>query len=191
MLISNCHINDSQRMSVLAAAASASDVQDVATATNEQFLNSITYGSVAYVVKQCVGKQNNDVRYLKANLGFATGRRQNATHTHNNRHRMTKKQYESKTMKSPCAIFGKYGHWKNEHLQDCSLSHGVKSVDKPKSDSVSSDGEGHQCNNQSKKSVSFRSVMLLTPEQFNNNEHNGSVINYRTSSAYENWQTTC
>lgn len=69
---------------------------------------------------------------------------------------MTKQQYENKTMKSPSAICGKYGHWKKEHLEDGSPPSGVKSVDKPKFVSCNSDYRGHHNNNtQNKKTLSF------------------------------------
>lgn len=43
-----------------AAAASVSDVQDVAITNNDQLIQSIYYSSVASVVNQCEGKHSNE-----------------------------------------------------------------------------------------------------------------------------------
>lgn len=77
MLISNSYVSDAQRVSVLAAAASASEVENVATATDEQLLKSISYGSVASVVRQCERKTEYDDISIKANLGTAINDRLN------------------------------------------------------------------------------------------------------------------
>lgn len=52
MFLSNSAIDDSQRVSVMAAAA-PSDENLNAQSTNEQFLGAITYQSVSSVIKQC------------------------------------------------------------------------------------------------------------------------------------------
>ena len=52
MLLSNSAIDDTQRISVMAAAA-PSDQHLNGQSTNDQFLSAITYQSVASVVKQC------------------------------------------------------------------------------------------------------------------------------------------
>lgn len=57
MLIANAEITDSERVSVLAAAASSSDFEDSANTSNEEFLMSISYASVASVIKQCEGRK--------------------------------------------------------------------------------------------------------------------------------------
>lgn len=87
MLNSNSHIRDCQRVSVLAAAAFASDVEDVATATIEHFIQSILYRSVASVVKQCDDKRHNDDTPLRGNLGSATHGKHNGKFK--NRKKMT------------------------------------------------------------------------------------------------------
>lgn len=157
MLISNSDISDSQRVSVLAAAASSSAVEDVATATNEQFLKSISYSAVASVVKQCEGKRVQEDDYLKGNNCFATNRF-NENNKFKNRNKFTREQYEKRIMKSPCAICGKFGHWKNEHLKDGSLPPDVKSVDKPSSN----EANFASSKNGTKKTVSFSNARLTS-----------------------------
>lgn len=83
---------------------------------------------------------------------------------------MTKEQYEAKTMKSPCAICGKYGHWKREHLPDGSLPAHAKAVDKPSkenpqpyySDEKTNENGG---SSKSKKTVSFNSAMVTNEDK--------------------------
>ena len=164
MLISNAHISDSQRVSVLAAAASASEVENVATATNEEFLKSISYSSVSSVVKHCEGKRNGEELSLRGNLGSATNGRQKGKFQQGFRKggRMTRDQYEQKTMKSPCAICGKYGHWKNEHLPDGSLPQGVKSVDKINQNNKTENEQKHENTNSNRKTVSFSNANLVS-----------------------------
>lgn len=52
---------------------------------------------------------------------------------------MTREQYMAMMMKSHCVICGKYGHQKNEHLEDVSLSPHVKSVVSPSCDNRSNE----------------------------------------------------
>lgn len=162
MLISNAEVTDSESVSVLASAASSSDFEDSATTSNEEFLTSISYSSVASVVKQCEGRKG---RELQGNLVTPGGGYQNYNRSGNFSRRMTKKQYEAKTMKSPCAICGKYGHWKREHLPDGSLPAHVKAVEKPSKDNPQphySDDKTNEYGGSSKsnKTVSFSSAIV-------------------------------
>lgn len=120
MIIANAEMKDSERVSVLASALSSSDRDESATKTNEEFLQSISYKSVASFIKQCEGKRG---RELHGSSGTAYGGKRGQ---HNNgrgrfRKRMTKEMYEHKTIMSPSAICSTYGHWKHEHLADGSL----------------------------------------------------------------------
>lgn len=154
-----------QRVSVLAAEASASDIKNVATATNEQFFKSISYSSVDSVVKQCDGKRHDEGNLLRGNIGSATSGRFNGYYKHRNKYKMTKELYEKKTMKSPCEIFEKYRHWKNEYLPYGSLPPGVTSVDK-----LLSDTRQYDCrhsinhNNDNKQTVAFSNSKLLSSQ---------------------------
>lgn len=100
MLILNSYISDSQRVSVLGVAGYASNVADVATATNEQLIQAISYSSVASVVKQCEGKRLTE-SHLTANQGLATSGIHDNKYKKHNRTRMAKEHYERKTMKYP------------------------------------------------------------------------------------------
>lgn len=79
---------------MLAAAASALAVENVVTATNEEFLKSIAYSSVLSVVKQCEGKRNEDELLLRGNSGSETNGKQKRRFR--NEGRMTKEQYEQR-----------------------------------------------------------------------------------------------
>lgn len=95
---------------------------------------SISYSTVDAVVKQFEGKHAKDENALRNNNGHSIPNKFNANSKYNHRNNFRKEPYGKKTMKSRCDICGKYGHEKNEHLEDGSFPAGVKSVDKPSRD---------------------------------------------------------
>lgn len=134
MLLSNSNIDDAQRVSVLAS-ASSSDSELNAQSTNDEFLNAITYQSVASVIKQCDHQNTNDNlmansaqahqnRFFKPKNGFKNNFK-------NNRPPLPKEVYDQKTKQYPCHKCGKYGHWAREHYPDGKLKPGAKSFERP------------------------------------------------------------
>lgn len=81
MLISNSYLSDAKRVSVLASAASESEVENVATATNEKFLKSILYSSVAFIIRQCEGRTDYEESSFMMNLGTTIIGRMNGRFT--------------------------------------------------------------------------------------------------------------
>lgn len=68
MLLPNSEINDAQRVSVIASASAAgADLE--ANSRNDQFLDSVTYSSIASVIKQC--DQSSSNRILMGNSAQA------------------------------------------------------------------------------------------------------------------------
>lgn len=90
MLLSNSHITDAQRASVLAAAASRSNIENVSTATNEQFLQFISYCALGPVFKQCEGNRIGDDNALNRNNGHATHSRFNGNGNFKHGNQLTK-----------------------------------------------------------------------------------------------------
>lgn len=74
MLISNSYISDVHRVSVLAVAASASDIEEVSTATIEHLLQPIQYSSVTSVFKQCEENCCYDYNDLRKHIGTTSNK---------------------------------------------------------------------------------------------------------------------
>lgn len=72
MLISNSHKSYSQRVYVPGEAASSSFFQEVETETNVELLQSVSYRSVALVVKYWENKQHMEHNSSRSYLGFTT-----------------------------------------------------------------------------------------------------------------------
>lgn len=158
MLLSNSAIDDSQRVSVLAAAAPSGDSLD-AQSTNDQFLSAITYQSVSSVIKQCDKSPSatGNVNALNASSAGTTS------------HGRGRRSRSNITMRFPCDKCGKYGHWKRNHNPDGSLPAHVKSFDSPQegktrdhrdqssstSNNDSNDGEKNK-----RKTISFSMATL-------------------------------
>lgn len=125
MLLSNSKAEDSQQVSILAAAGpSTEDLGD--DPTNDEFLGAVTYESVSSVIRQC--DRHSSAQHLNGNH-VCTSRSHNSRFQ--TRNPMSKERYSTVTMRSTCRLCGKYGHWKNAHLSDGSLPPGVKSFDIP------------------------------------------------------------
>lgn len=103
MLISNSH-SDAHRLAVLAAAASTSVIEDLATVTKEQLLQFISQCAVASVLKRCKGKRIDGNYAINSNNGHVPHNRFNGNGNFKHRNKLTKEQHEQKTMKSPFAI---------------------------------------------------------------------------------------
>ena len=69
MLLSNALVNDSQRVSILAAASPSENVVGP-QATNDQFLSAVTYNSIASVVKQCDASSVYQRKRIVGNLSL-------------------------------------------------------------------------------------------------------------------------
>lgn len=138
------------------------------------------------VVKQFDGKRHDDDNPLKGNLRSATHRKHKGNFR--NRNKITQEQYQLKTMKSPCPICGKYGHWKKENLADGSLSGSVKSVDRPKHNPDDSSNQTNGQSSSQKKTVSFNSATLLEfkPKEGEKEELLNPVYGVRNST--QAWQ---
>lgn len=132
MLLSNSAINDAQRVSVMAAAA-PSDENLNSQSSNDEFLSAFTYQSVSSVIKQCdkTSLEPNESTSLTASSA-GTGRFER------NRY----KGY-SPSMKYPCDLCGKYGHWKRNHSPDSSLPSHYKSLDSPLTSSANGSRSRH------------------------------------------------
>lgn len=154
MLLSNSAIDDTQRVSVLAAAAPSDDNLN-AQSTNDQFLSAITYQSVSSVIRQCdqSSAASENLNALNASSAGTTYRGKG------NRSR------GNITMKFPCDKCGKYGHWKRNHNPDGSLPPHVKSFDSPqisqsRNDRNQSSPSLDQGEKSKKKTLSFSMAKL-------------------------------
>ena len=162
MLLSNSAIDDSQRVSVMAAAA-PSDESLNSQSSNDAFLSSITYQSVSSVIKQCDKTTHTTVDQAPLSASSAGTSRSHEQ----NRNNKGRSKGQSLSMKYPCDICGKYGHWKRNHNHDGSLPSHVKSFDAPHGSSASgsrSNGDSEDRKDKSKKkTISFNMATLTTP----------------------------
>lgn len=123
MLLGNACVDNTQRISVLAAAVPTAAGEEAASPmTTAQYLEKISYDSVAAVLRQCESTGNNNKNPLSASSSFA-GKRSN------NRRPLSREQLADLKSKSICHKCNKMGHWRSDHNKDGSLKPGVKSVD--------------------------------------------------------------
>lgn len=110
LLPSNSAINDSQRVSVMAATAPS--VENLTSqSSNHQFLSSITYQSIASVVKQC-DKTSHDAIENGPLAASSAGTSHFGGQARGVR---TRNKGQSVLMKYSCNLCGKYGLWKRNH----------------------------------------------------------------------------
>lgn len=124
LLLSNSHVDDSQRVSILAAASPSSDeLPD--DPTNNDFLVAVTHEWISWVIRQCE-KQTSE-QNLKINYSSTVGRNPKYIINFNNRSNYGR---SDPTMQKPCLKWNKYGRWSNQHLLDGSLPPGTKPYSK-------------------------------------------------------------
>lgn len=178
MLLSNSGCDDSQRVTVLAA-ASPSNSNLTPQSTNDEFLKAVTYPSVASVIKQC-DKSSHDGTENSPLAASSAG-----TSCYRGPHRGNKERSNHRThptRKYPCNLCGKYGHCKSSHNEDGSLPSNVPSYDSPtesnqshsrsEKNGSSSNTNHEKSHNWKKKAVSFNKATLTT---FSSSTKNCSV----------------
>ena len=158
MLLSNSAIEDSQRVSVMAAAA-PSNQNLSSNSSNDEFLSAITYQSVSSVINQCDKSSQPPVENETLTASSAGTTQFRGQYRNNN----SRNNSLSPTMKFPCNICGKYGHWKRNHNRDGSLPPHVKALDSPATSGASkSHSEGQQERSEKEKKKTNRSTWLLS-----------------------------
>ena len=159
MLLSNSAINDSQRVSVMAAAAHSN--QNLSSnSTNDEFLSSITYQYVSAVIKRCGNTSQPHIQNETLSASSAGMTKFRGQYRNNN----SRNKSESPTMNFSCNICGNYGHWKKNHNRDGSLPSHVKASDASTVSSASkssSDGQQDRNDNEKKKTISFNMAALV------------------------------
>lgn len=168
MLLANASVDDAQRISVLASAANHNgEVND--QASNDALLETITYESIASIIKQC-DRQSEQGRTMSAHSLVP---RREGTGNGNGKYNPYKRHHnhKDKTMRFPCHVCGNYGHWKRDHNKDGSLKQGVrniKSEDIGKQQSNINDAQKTGGASSSKKTVTFSNMILLNSAQIKN-----------------------
>ena len=125
MLLSNANVDQTSRVSVLAASApSTDDFND--NSTNDDFLAAVTYKQLASVVKQCERASVNPAAYnetLTASSAGAMPRSRNGGY----RGSAMRQPSNAALARLPCHVCKKFGHWKDSHRRDGSLAPNTKS----------------------------------------------------------------
>lgn len=118
MLLGNSAVDSSQRVSVLAAASPhETDVPD--TATTADFLEAVSYNSVASVLRQCDNVKNMDkpdTRTALSSNAVTTGSNRNARNR--GRRTLSPEQLADLKSRSRCRRCKMIGHWDCDHNPD-------------------------------------------------------------------------
>lgn len=126
ILLSNSAIDDSQCISVMAAAAHT-DENLISQSTHDRFLSSITYQSIASVIKQC-DKTSPETSASTAPAASSASTGHFRCHDRGGRNRNKR---QSPSSKYPCDICGKYGQLKRNNNSDVFIPLYVKTYDNP------------------------------------------------------------
>ena len=128
MLLSNSNIDNTQRVSVLAATSNNENIDE--NATTSDYIKAISYEKVASVLRQCDhGKQEIDpVNTLSANYANTFPSQGQRTRV---KTRLSPDQLRDLKGKSQCRQCHKYGHWQGDHNDDGSIKNGLRSTDVP------------------------------------------------------------
>lgn len=143
ILLANSNVDNGQRVSVLAAASPKELPSD--TSTTSDYLESVSYDSIASVVRQCDQKASDNSQHnpLRANHVSRPGKK------NSNKKKLSPEDFAEMKSKSKCRTCNNFGHWSTDHNSDGTLKPGVPSTTSPpgttNNDSASS----------SKKAISF------------------------------------
>ncbi|CAN8063104.1 unnamed protein product [Agarophyton chilense] len=130
MFLSNCDVDNKQRVSVLANCA-PKDSSFETNATTTTFLESISYSAIASVLRQCdpgQGSGSSQTNTLSSSAAY-TQRNRTSNRSAYSRQRMTPEQLAEKKRRTKCNKCGKLGHWAGDHREGNSLKAGFKSYD--------------------------------------------------------------
>jgi len=129
MLLSNSSVDNTQRISVLAAAVPQLQQEEgeAVVLNTAHYLSQVSYDSVASVLRQCDAGSSTKPT-ITASTASTTTRRTTGRRT------LNASQLADLKNKSTCHKCKKMGHWKSDHNRDGSLKPGVKSFDQPSSD---------------------------------------------------------
>lgn len=116
VLLANCNLDGSQRVSILAAAAPYHEELSP-DATNEEFLSSIRYDALASVVRQCDKPRTgmpSDIapRGIQAHTASVPSRKSRS------RRRLSPEELADLKSKSTCRKCGAKDHWEVDHGSD-------------------------------------------------------------------------
>lgn len=133
MLLANADVDSSQRISILAA-TSPNDKLLNETSTMEDYAQTISYETVATVLRQC----EKSISTTPSTAGRALAASSAAPHSSNgsrpnrgNRVRLTLEQVAEAKRASQCKRCGQFGHWWGDHDESGELKPGSVSSDKP------------------------------------------------------------
>lgn len=153
MLLANSGIDNSHRVSFLGAASPRSSSE---TTTTDEYLDSISYNTVASVLRQCDQmKSQTNTNALSASSA--------TTRYGNNRYkagdnpckRLTPDQLADLKSRSKCCLCQKWGHCQSYHNPDGSIQPGNRTTDTA---SASSFKTQNTSNSFPKKTVTFNMV---------------------------------
>lgn len=135
MLLANAAVDNSQRVSVLAAAA-PNNSNLTNESSNDDFMKSVSYGSVSSVLRQCdkPSSFSSDQRNPVTSNSASTVPQHNKYRRNNDkseRRKLSPEQLADLKSRSKCHKCSKYGHWSSEHNSDGSLKANAKSTDEP------------------------------------------------------------
>jgi len=164
MLLANSGVDNSQRISVLAASAPR-DAALEATATTAEYLNAVDYRSIAAVLRQCDKGSSTGAADATPALS-ANAARNVGIDKKRGRGTLTPGQLADLRARSQCRKCHKWGHWAGAHNPDGSLKPGIPCNDgpigAPAEDHASKPKEGSQ-----RKHLSFNMARCpMQPNEF-------------------------
>ena len=130
MLLANSGVDSNQRVSVLAAATPHS-AQFKNGATTSDFLEAVSYDTVASVLRQCDKMKSSESS--QSYTVTASSTQAPIRHKIKSKRSLTPEQLADLKSKSQCKRCNQYGHWRSDHNEDGSLKPGVKSFPAPNS----------------------------------------------------------
>ena len=168
LLLANSNVDDSQRISVLAAASPGSGEND---STMDTYLQAIKYESIASVLRQCdqTGQQSGSASGSALHAGSAatTGRGQCPKR---GKRRLTPQELADLKRRSTCRECKKKGHWAQDHNPDGSLKPGTLVID-------DDDDKQKSSKHDKKPTVTFNMAQLTDhPKNFIDGDFIGPLV---------------
>lgn len=132
MLLANSSLDASQRVSVLAA-SSPSESSLGSMATTDQFLDCISYSSVASILRQCDQVKDSEKPASSSTsplsaLSASNGYNQTQNRVGRGRRTLSPEQLSDLKSRSTCHKCEQKGHWHSDHNPDGSLKPGIKTI---------------------------------------------------------------
>ena len=195
-LLANANVDASQRVSILASAASNlptptestnSTANTSVSMTTDTLVSQVSYEGIASVLRQCDQPRDNRSNLQNPLLSNLAHHQRFNKYKHRNKQHFQLQSIVDKKRNNPCHRCGMYGHWANEHLLDGSLKPGTLSLAEPiKSDKSenandeTSDANGQKIDdpnatNSGTKSITFNDSTLCDETLDHSKSHSPSM----------------